>query len=131
MDIFKSAADSYKLGGMHVDHTILELARSSRDQIMVDFKIHGQGNLYGDGFAMWLTKQRATPGPVFGSVDKFEGLGVFFDTYKNNRPGTVFPYVMAMNGDGKTPYDKDTDGKSNEVAGCSVSRLHRACCQLR
>lgn len=70
--------------------------------------------------AMWLTKQRASPGNVFGSMDKFEGLGIFFDTYKNNRPGTVFPYVMAMNGDGKTPYDKDNDGKANEIAGCSV-----------
>jgi mannose-binding lectin 2 len=87
---------------------------------LVEFKISGQGNLYGDGFAMWLTKQRATPGNVFGAVDKFEGLGVFFDTYKNNRPGTVFPYIMAMNGDGTTPYDKDNDGKANELAGCSV-----------
>jgi mannose-binding lectin 2 len=69
---------------------------------------------------MWLTKQRAVEGPVFGSADKFEGLGVFFDTYKNNRPGTVFPYVMAMSGDGKTAYDKDADGKANEAAGCSV-----------
>jgi mannose-binding lectin 2 len=97
------------------------LNSSSRDQIVVEFKIHGQGNLYGDGFAMWLTKQRAQEGQVFGSVDKFEGLGVFFDTYKNNRPGTVFPYVMAMNGDGNTAYDKDSDGKANEAAGCSVS----------
>lgn len=69
---------------------------------------------------MWLTKQRATTGPVFGSVDKFEGLGIFFDTYKNNRPGTVFPYVMAMIGDGNTAYDKEHDGKANELAGCSV-----------
>jgi hypothetical protein len=69
---------------------------------------------------MWLTKQRAQPGNVFGHTDKFEGLGLFFDTYKNNRPGTVFPYIMAMNGDGQTAYDKDNDGKANEVAGCSV-----------
>lgn len=48
--------------------------------------------------AMWITKQRAITGPVFGSADKFEGLGIFFDTYKNNRPGTIFPYVMAMLG---------------------------------
>lgn len=47
---------------------------------------------------MWITKQRALTGPVFGSADKFEGLGIFFDTYKNNRPGTIFPYVMAMLG---------------------------------
>ena len=71
--------------------------------------------------ALWITKQRATPGPVFGSVDKFEGLGIFFDTYKNNRPGVIFPYVMAMLGDGQASYDKGTDGKANELAGCSVS----------
>lgn len=89
-------------------------------QIEVEFKIHGKNSLFGDGFAMWLTKERGQPGPVFGSVDKFEGLGVFFDTYKNNRPGVVFPFVMAMVGDGKTAYDKDADGKSNELAGCSA-----------
>ena len=69
---------------------------------------------------MWLTRQRNTPGPVFGSTDNFEGLGIFIDTYKNNRPGTVFPYVMAMIGDGQTPYDKAHDGKANEYAGCSA-----------
>lgn len=70
---------------------------------------------------MWLTKQRAASGKVFGFVDKFEGLGIFIDTYKNNRPGVSFPYVMAMLGDGNTAYDKDNDGKANELAGCSVS----------
>lgn len=89
-------------------------------QIEVEFKIHGKNSLFGDGFAMWLTKERGQPGPVFGSVDKFEGLGIFFDTYKNNRPGVVFPFVMAMVGDGKTYYDKDADGKANELAGCSA-----------
>ena len=72
---------------------------------------------------MWLTKQRAQPGPVFGHADKFEGLGLFVDTYKNNRPGTVFPYIMAMNGDGNTPYDKDNDGKANEVAATAARTL--------
>lgn len=97
-------------------------------KIEVEFKIHGQGNLHADGMAMWLTKQRATPGPVFGSTDRFEGLGIFFDTYKNNRPGTVFPYVMAMMGDGQTTYDKAHDGKDNELAGCSV--CVRSCEQI-
>lgn len=89
-------------------------------EIEIEFAIHGNGNLHGDGFAMWLTKQRATPGSVFGSTDNFEGLGIFFDTYKNNRPGIIFPYVMAMVGDGKTLYDKNNDGKANEFAGCSA-----------
>ena len=73
--------------------------------------------------ALWVTKQRAQQGPVFGFIDKFEGLGIFFDTYKNNRPGVVFPYVMAMLGDGQTSYDKATDGKNNELAGCSVRAI--------
>lgn len=94
-------------------------------EIEFEFKIHGQGNLYGDGMALWLTKQRAQQGPVFGSVDSFEGLGIFFDTYKNNRPGVVFPYVMAMLGDGQTSYDKNTDGKAQELAGCSVCSPRR------
>ena len=75
---------------------------------------------------MWLTKERGKQGPVFGSADNFEGLGIFFDTYKNNRPGVVFPYVMAMVGDGKTSYDKDSDGKSTEFAGCSARGIRHA-----
>lgn len=98
----------------------------NRFQIELEFKISGEGHLNGDGFAMWLTKQRAQPGPVFGSVDSFEGLGIFFDTYKNNRPGTVFPYVMAMLGDGNTPYDAANDGKANELAGCSARGMRNA-----
>jgi mannose-binding lectin 2 len=90
-------------------------------QIEIEFKIHGQASLYGDGMAIWLTKQRAQQGTVFGFMDKFEGLGILIDTYKNNRPGVVFPYVMAVTGDGNTPYDKDNDGKANELAGCPVS----------
>ena len=89
-------------------------------EVEVEFKIHGSGHLHGDGFALWVTKDRATTGPVFGSKDRFEGLGVFFDTYKNNRPGITFPYVMAMIGDGQTSYDQANDGKANEIGGCSV-----------
>ncbi|KAI8295345.1 hypothetical protein K4K59_004607 [Colletotrichum sp. SAR11_240] len=95
-------------------------------EIEVEFKIHGKNQLYGDGFAMWVTKSRGTQGTVFGSPDNFEGLGIFFDTYKNNRPGTVFPYVMAMYGDGKTAYDKDNDGKGTELAGCSARGIRHA-----
>jgi mannose-binding lectin 2 len=75
---------------------------------------------------MWLTKERGEPGPVFGHKNYFEGLGIFFDTYKNNRPGTVFPYVMAMVGDGKTAYNKDNDGKDQELAGCSARGIRNS-----
>ena len=35
--------------------------------------------------AVWFTTERAKVGPVFGFIDKFEGLGIFFDTYPNAR----------------------------------------------
>nr|POF05954.1 l-type lectin-like domain-containing protein [Quercus suber] len=96
-------------------------------EIEVEFKISGSGGgLFGDGMALWVTKSRAEMGPVFGMKDNFEGLGLFFDTYKNNRPGTVFPYVMAMLGDGKTSYEQSTDGKPNEAAGCSARGIRNA-----
>ncbi|KAI1768812.1 concanavalin A-like lectin/glucanase domain-containing protein [Hypoxylon sp. FL1150] len=95
-------------------------------ELTVEFKVHGKNQLYGDGFAMWLTKERGQVGPVFGHADNFEGLGIFIDTYKNNRPGVVFPYVMAMVGDGKTSYNKDNDGKDTEFAGCSARGIRNA-----
>ena len=89
----------------------------------VEFKVHGQGHLHGDGMAIWFTEERAQSGQVFGSKDNFNGLGVFIDTYKNGRTGVVFPYVMAMLGNSSVSYDKEKDGKANELAGCSVSFL--------
>ncbi|ATY63773.1 vesicular integral-membrane VIP36 precursor [Cordyceps militaris] len=95
-------------------------------EVEVEFKISGKNQLFGDGFAMWVTRQRGEMGPVFGSSDKFDGLGVFVDTYKNNRPGVVFPYVMAMHSDGSKYYDKNNDGKDAELAGCSARGIRQA-----
>ncbi|EEQ31345.1 hypothetical protein McanMca71_004545 [Microsporum canis] len=89
-------------------------------QVEVDFAINGEGTLHGDGMAMWLTEGRASQGPVFGSADRFKGLGIFIDTYKNGRQGSTFPLVMAMLGDGHTAYDKAKDGQANEIASCSA-----------
>ncbi|KAG9307331.1 hypothetical protein G9A89_017159 [Geosiphon pyriformis] len=90
-------------------------------QVEIEFKIDGANpNLFGDGLAIWFTKQRANPGPVFGFQDNFEGLGIIIDTYANSRQHHSFPYIMAMLGDGKTSYDHDNDGKSNELAGCEA-----------
>ncbi|KAJ9101976.1 hypothetical protein QFC20_005125 [Naganishia adeliensis] len=85
-------------------------------QIEVEFKINGKGHsLFGDGMALWLIKDRASPGPVFGSVDYFTGLAVFLDTYANSRHAYSFPRVTAMLGDGKTAYDHDHDNEKTEV----------------
>ncbi|KAG7566850.1 hypothetical protein FFLO_01351 [Filobasidium floriforme] len=95
-------------------------------EIEVEFNVNGKGHsLFGDGFAMWLTTDRAKPGPVFGSIDNFNGLGLFFDTYPNSRHTYSFPRATAMLGDGKTPYDHDHDNQANELAACSMDFRRR------
>ncbi|KAF9190963.1 hypothetical protein BGZ51_007981 [Haplosporangium sp. Z 767] len=92
---------------------------SSNFQIEFEFKVEGKGDgLYGDGFAVWLTKERAEIGPVFGNRDNFEGLGIFFDTYANSRQAHSFPFVMAMLGDGRTSYNGAQDGITNSIGKC-------------
>ena len=95
-------------------------------EIEVDFRIHGQGStLAGDGMAMWLTVDRAQAGPVFGSKDHWDGLAIAIDTYKNGRTGVTFPYVVGMMNDGNSAYDKDHDGKLNEIGGCSARSIRQ------
>ncbi|KAI5123799.1 hypothetical protein M0805_009094 [Coniferiporia weirii] len=91
--------------------------------IEVEFKVSDEGasHLHGDGLAIWLTKTRAQPGPVFGSVDKFQGLGIFLDTYANSRHAYSFPRVVAMLGDGQTNYDHDHDGEGTSIGSCAAN----------
>jgi len=93
-------------------------------EVEFEFKvgeINGKDHLFGDGFAFFYTVDRANLGPVFGSKDYFNGLGVFFDTYPNSRHKFSFPRVMPMIGDGKTSYDNDHDGDANNMnLGCSA-----------
>ncbi|XP_057596701.1 VIP36-like protein isoform X2 [Hippopotamus amphibius kiboko] len=99
-------------------------------ELQVHFRIHGQGkkNLHGDGLAIWYTKDRMQPGPVFGNMDKFVGLGVFVDTYPNEekQQERVFPYVSAMVNNGSLRYDHERDGRPTELGGCTaiVRNLH-------
>ncbi|KAF8055789.1 legume-like lectin family-domain-containing protein [Lyophyllum atratum] len=90
--------------------------------IEVEFKVSGDSShLFGDGIAMWLTKERRQEGPVFGNQDNFEGLGIFLDTYANGRHAYSFPRINAMLGDGKTSYDVGNDGDETSIGGCSAN----------
>ncbi|KAJ7750032.1 legume-like lectin family-domain-containing protein [Mycena maculata] len=90
--------------------------------IEIEFKVSGEpGHLFGDGMAIWLTKDRAQPGPIFGNKDNFEGLAVFLDTYANSRHGYSFPRIMGMLGDGKTSYNFGNDGDGQEIGACHAN----------
>ncbi|CAK8681072.1 unnamed protein product [Clavelina lepadiformis] len=88
-------------------------------EIHMQFKIFGGGRtLAADGLAIWYTYSRLTPGPVFGSRDEFEGLGIFLDTYKNGDQPVTFPQISAMVGNGSTKYDHMSDGQLNSIGSC-------------
>jgi len=92
-------------------------------EMVVHFQVHGSGKtLFGDGFAIWYTKERAETGPVFGNRDYFTGLGVFLDTYSNHNGehDHEHPYISAMINNGSLHYDHDRDGTHSQIAGCAA-----------
>ncbi|MBN3296254.1 LMAN2 protein, partial [Amia calva] len=98
-------------------------------EMHVQFKVHGSGkkNLHGDGIAIWYTKDRLQPGPVFGNRDHFVGLGIFVDTFRNDIHGMdrSFPYISAMINNGSLAYDHGKDGRMSELGGCSAEIRNR------
>ena len=55
--------------------------------------------------AFWYVENKgAYDGPVFGSSDKWVGLGVFFDSFDNDNKHHN-PYIMAMANDGTKEFD--------------------------
>jgi len=93
-------------------------------ELHVNFKVYGKGTeLFGDGFAIWYTKERLELGPVFGNRDYFMGLAVFLDSYNNDVQGKHnhgHPYISAMVNNGTLHYDHDRDGTHTELAGCEA-----------
>jgi len=92
-------------------------------ELQVQFKVTGTTkDLFGDGFAIWFSRDRMQSGPVFGSRDYFSGLAVIADTYSNhNGPHNhQHPYLAAMVNNGTLKYDHDRDGTHTMVGGCEV-----------
>ncbi|ESO01927.1 hypothetical protein HELRODRAFT_122015, partial [Helobdella robusta] len=86
-------------------------------EVDVKFTVTGRGRLGADGLAVWYTTERGIEGPVFGSKDQWNGLGVFLDSFDNDGQHNN-PYIMAMLNDGKQTYDHDADGSNQQLGGC-------------
>lgn len=92
-------------------------------EIQIEFKIDGSASRhhpYGDGMALWLTEERAQPGPIFGSKDYYTGVGIMFDTFANARHPYTFPRIILTNLNGVERYHIERDGAGQELAGCSL-----------
>jgi mannose-binding lectin 1 len=73
-----------------------------------------------DGMAVWFTKERSQPGPIFGNKDQFTGLGVILDTFDNDNKRDN-PRIQIVYNDGSRSYDKNQDGRNIELASCQVN----------
>nr|CAG4645582.1 EOG090X07L3 [Lynceus sp. MCZ IZ 141354] len=92
-------------------------------ELQVQFRVTGKGKeLFGDGLAIWYTKDRMEAGPVFGSKDYFHGLGIILDTYSNHngQHNHEHPFISAMIDNGTLHYDHDKDGTHTQLAGCTA-----------
>jgi len=86
-------------------------------EVELIFRVTGRGRIGADGLAFWYTDYRQEEGPVFGSADQWNGLGIFFDSFDNDNKHNN-PYIMAMTNDGSRNYDHQLDGSSQQLAGC-------------
>lgn len=87
-------------------------------EIDVAFRVSGRGRIGADGLAIWFVTEKGDyNGEVFGSSDKWTGLGIFFDSFDNDNKHNN-PYIMAVINDGTRMFDHQNDGGSQALAGC-------------
>lgn len=87
-------------------------------EIDVAFRVSGRGRVGADGLAIWFTTEKGDyNGDVFGSSDKWNGLGIFFDSFDNDNKHNN-PYIMAVINDGLRNFDHQNDGGNQALAGC-------------
>ncbi|NWI49519.1 LMAN1 protein, partial [Calyptomena viridis] len=86
-------------------------------EVEVTFRVTGRGRIGADGLAIWFTEEQGLEGPVFGAADKWNGVGIFFDSFDNdgkkNNPG-----VVVVGNNGKLLYDHQNDGSTQALASC-------------
>jgi len=86
-------------------------------EVDLEFKITGADRLGADGLAFWYARDRMVEGDAFGSKATWNGLGVFVDTFDNDRKRDN-PYINIIVNDGTKTYSADKDGKDIQSAGC-------------
>uniref|UniRef100_U5EV65 Putative mannose lectin ergic-53 involved in glycoprotein traffic n=1 Tax=Corethrella appendiculata TaxID=1370023 RepID=U5EV65_9DIPT len=87
-------------------------------EVDVVFRVSGRGRIGADGLAFWYTTEKGDyNGDVFGSSDKWVGLGIFFDSFDNDNKHNN-PYISAVVNDGTKSFDHQNDGSTQLLSGC-------------
>ncbi|KAI8815562.1 concanavalin A-like lectin/glucanase domain-containing protein [Fimicolochytrium jonesii] len=86
-------------------------------QVEFSFHIYGRGYMGGEGMAFWYTKQPMDIGPFYGGKDKFEGLGIIFDT-ADQHESRYTPYIYAVLNNGHEDLLQQRNYAQHALAGC-------------
>ena len=83
------------------------------------FRISGQGkNFFGDGIALWIVQNSFyVEGNLHGFQEKFQGVGIIFDTFRNTETLNVHRDVTVLVNDGERTFEAMT----SEVQGCNAN----------
>uniref|UniRef100_A0A3P8Z8V3 L-type lectin-like domain-containing protein n=1 Tax=Esox lucius TaxID=8010 RepID=A0A3P8Z8V3_ESOLU len=83
----------------------------------VTFRVSGRGRMGADGLAIWFTTAQGLDGPVYGAADKWNGIGIFFDSFDNDGKKNN-PAVMVVGNNGNLVYDHPNDGTTQALGTC-------------
>ncbi|KAI8886725.1 hypothetical protein K501DRAFT_213266, partial [Backusella circina FSU 941] len=72
-------------------------------EVEMDFKVSGNHINGGRGLAFWYAKEPMVTGPIYGSKDKWTGLGIWLDSMN---PKTHEPSIISIVNDGKLSFTK-------------------------
>ena len=91
---------------------------------ILQFRISGQGKtFFGDGIALWITQNSYhVDGIIHGSAEKFIGIGVIFDTFKNTENLAAHRDITVLINNGEQTYEMMT----KDVLGCSAKVRYHA-----
>lgn len=91
---------------------------------VLQFRISGQGkNFFGDGIGLWMTQHSyQMDGIIHGNAEKFIGIGVIFDTFRNTENLKAHRDVTVLLNDGQQTYEMMTEN----VQGCNTNVRYHA-----
>ena len=91
---------------------------------ILKFRISGQGKqFFGDGLALWIVTQGYyIEGDLHGFQEKFTGIGIIFDTFKNAESIQVHRDVTVLINDGQKTWEMMTE----TVEGCNINARYHA-----
>jgi len=91
---------------------------------VLKFRISGQGkNFFGDGLALWIVQSSYySEGDLHGHSEKFKGIGIIFDTFKNIETVHAHRDVTVLVNDGEKTWAMMTE----DVQGCNINVRYHA-----